>query len=203
VPGLTLSRTPRTVLGVLVARVRCTAGRRGSCPWSGMVGRCRPSPDRVPKGASADRHGRSLRASRGAARTVACANTVRPIYSYRPGPPRSRSWRAWWPSIPAGPAACRWETGRAGAGTAYGGRVRSAHVSGPPTGRCRGPVQQCSGPSGHLPRATRGDISRQPQHCLVLDRDALHPGTSRHPGRPWRHRRRRNRPRYPTRPHRT
>ncbi|MEO6090505.1 MAG: hypothetical protein ABIQ18_46130, partial [Umezawaea sp.] len=73
-----LGRMPRTVLGVLVARVRSTAGPSGSCPWSGGVGagflaspgsrggldgpmpvaialvvagRCRPSPDRVPEGA--------------------------------------------------------------------------------------------------------------------------------------------------------
>ncbi|GHH80657.1 hypothetical protein GCM10017771_00530 [Streptomyces capitiformicae] len=85
-----LSRTPRTVLGVLVARVRSASGRHASCAWSGnagagsltpegswsgldgpmpttialvVVGRCRPSPDRVPLGASSDRHGGSLVAS--------------------------------------------------------------------------------------------------------------------------------------------
>jgi hypothetical protein len=78
-----LSRTRRTVLGVLVPCVRSAAGRCGSCPWSGdagagfrtpwgrrcgldgpmphtiapvVRGRCRPSPDRVPQGASSDRH---------------------------------------------------------------------------------------------------------------------------------------------------
>lgn len=89
-PGLMLSRTPRTVLGVLVARVRSASGTDGSCPWSGngragsltpkdtpvgldgpmphtitpvVWGRCRPSPDRVPLGAPADRHGGSVVAS--------------------------------------------------------------------------------------------------------------------------------------------
>src|SRR5262245_48024529 len=79
-----LSRTPRTVLGVLVHRVRSASGAHGSCPWSGDAGavsltpwgarsglngpmpasialvgagRCRPSPDRVSLGAPSDRHG--------------------------------------------------------------------------------------------------------------------------------------------------
>src|SRR5437899_3192885 len=83
-PELMLSRTSRTVLGVLVHRVRSASGAHGSCPWSGdagavsltprgfrsgldgpmprtialvVRGRCRPSPDRVPQGAPADRHG--------------------------------------------------------------------------------------------------------------------------------------------------
>jgi hypothetical protein len=86
-----LSRTPRTVSGVLVARVRSASGRHASCAWSGnagagsltsegawsgldgpmpttitlvVVGRCRPSPDRVPSGAPSDRDGGSLVASR-------------------------------------------------------------------------------------------------------------------------------------------
>ena len=89
-PGLMLGRTPRTVLGVLVARVRSASGRHGSCPWSGdagagsltprntrsgldgpmprtitpvVWGRCRPSPDRVSLGAPSDRHGGSIVAS--------------------------------------------------------------------------------------------------------------------------------------------
>ena len=89
-PGLMLGRTPRTVLGVLVARVRSASGRHGSCPWSGnaaagfltprdarsgldgpmphrispvLWGRCRPSPDRVSLGAPSDRHGGSLELS--------------------------------------------------------------------------------------------------------------------------------------------
>jgi hypothetical protein len=79
-----LSRTLRTVLSVLVARVRSASGAGGSCPWSGDVGagflmpsglasgrggpmprgialvlrgRCRPSPDAVPEGASSNGHG--------------------------------------------------------------------------------------------------------------------------------------------------
>src|ERR671923_2956118 len=82
-----LSRTPRTVVGVLVARFRSASGAHGSCPWSGDAGAgsltprglrsgldgpmpvpialvdtggCRPSPDRVPQGAPADRHGRCV-----------------------------------------------------------------------------------------------------------------------------------------------
>lgn len=82
-----LGRAPRTVLGVLVARFRSVSGRRGSCPWSGdtgtgflapwgarsglggpmpatitpvVAGRCRPSPDRVPEGAPADRDARGI-----------------------------------------------------------------------------------------------------------------------------------------------
>src|SRR5258707_4791454 len=77
-----LSRTPRTVLGVLVHRVRSGSGAYGSCPWSGdagavslalvagsglggpmpvhialvCTGRCRPSPDLVSEGAPADGH---------------------------------------------------------------------------------------------------------------------------------------------------
>ncbi|RZU23508.1 hypothetical protein EV567_1239 [Streptomyces sp. BK239] len=89
-PGPVLSRTPRTVLGVLVARVRSASGAQGSCPWSGdagagfltpgdawsgldgpmprtitpvVWGRCRPSPDRVSQGAPSDRHGRCVVAS--------------------------------------------------------------------------------------------------------------------------------------------
>src|SRR5262249_32965028 len=80
---LLLSRTSRTVLGVLGHRVRSMSGRHGSGPWSGyagagsltpgvawsglsgpmpdtiapvVAGRCRPSPDRVALGASSDRH---------------------------------------------------------------------------------------------------------------------------------------------------
>src|SRR5882757_7492766 len=79
-----LSRTPRTVLGVLVHRVLSASGAHGSCPWSGdagavsltpgeawsglggpmprsialvLRGRCRPSPDRASLGAPSDRHG--------------------------------------------------------------------------------------------------------------------------------------------------
>lgn len=89
-PGPRLSRTPRTVLGVLVDRVPAVSSTHGSCPWSGyagavfltpwgtrgglggpmpasialvLAGRCRPSPDRVSEGASSDRHGGSLVAS--------------------------------------------------------------------------------------------------------------------------------------------
>lgn len=82
-----LSRTPRTVWGVLVPRVRSASGASGSCPWSGdagagfltprgfrsgldgpmpatitlvVAGRCRPSPDRVPSGTPADRDARGI-----------------------------------------------------------------------------------------------------------------------------------------------
>lgn len=78
-----LSRTPRTVLGVLVGRVPAAFSADGSCPWSGyagavflvpvaigsglgdpmpasialvLAGRCRPSPDPMAEGAPADRH---------------------------------------------------------------------------------------------------------------------------------------------------
>jgi hypothetical protein len=37
-PGLMLSRVPRTVLGTLAARVRAVSGTHGSCPWPGTAG---------------------------------------------------------------------------------------------------------------------------------------------------------------------
>src|SRR5436190_4620448 len=83
-----LSRAPRTVLGVLVPRVRSASGAHESSPWSGDAGagfrtprghRCsldgpmpctialvvqgRPSPDRVSQGGPADRHGGRVVAS--------------------------------------------------------------------------------------------------------------------------------------------
>ncbi len=90
-PELVLSRTPRTVLGVLVARFRSAVRRHASGAWSGkgragsltprgtpvgldgpmprtitpvVRGRCRPSPDRVSLGAPSDRHGGSVVAGR-------------------------------------------------------------------------------------------------------------------------------------------
>ena len=89
-PGLVLSRVPRTVVGTLVARFRSASGADRSCPWSGnaeaglltprdtrygldapmphsiapvLWGRLRPSPDRVSQGAPADRHRRRVMAS--------------------------------------------------------------------------------------------------------------------------------------------
>jgi hypothetical protein len=86
-----LSRVPRTVLGTLVSRVRSVSGRHGSCPWSGYAGagfltprsspvgldgpmplhialvcggRCRPSPDREPLSAPADRDTRGIVSAR-------------------------------------------------------------------------------------------------------------------------------------------
>src|SRR4051812_47323607 len=85
-----LSRTPRTVLGVLVPHFHSASSADGSCPWSGHAGagsltpknarsgldgpmpllitpvnrgRCHPSPDRVSLGAPSDRHGSSIVAS--------------------------------------------------------------------------------------------------------------------------------------------
>src|SRR6187200_152058 len=91
-----LSRTPRTVLGVLVHRVPAASSADGSCPWSGYAGavsltplvtrsglggpmpavitlvtagRCRPTPDRISEGASSDRHRGRLVAAYGATRS--------------------------------------------------------------------------------------------------------------------------------------
>lgn len=93
----------RTVLDGLVHRVPAAFSTHGSCPWSGyagavsrtppvtgsglggsmpagialvLAGRCRPSPDPVAEGASADRHGCRLVAGGGAS---GCGEGLLPV----------------------------------------------------------------------------------------------------------------------------
>jgi hypothetical protein len=162
-----LSRTPPTVLGVLVHRVRSASGAYGSCPWSGNAGavsltprshrcgldapmpllitpvsrgRCRPSPDRVPQGAPSDRHGGCV-VARGL--SVLARQWLLPVLSAPPG----------------------------GVGGVYGDDSdaefgRHGHEPGPQPGRGQAGDQlaEAFAVAGLLPGLLRGEVE-------VLDRD--------------------------------